>query len=162
MIAARAEQAKGLAKAHTLLLNSGAMRRLLPFLSLVLLSAPLAAKDSLGVFDDWGAFSDLEVPRCYAIAAAEGGSGAYCGFTLNAASRAAREAGLKMVQLSGPSTQIKPHYDPGLAAPRIQLVEDELVADGIPREKIVRTSLPTDDVQVNTSGAQRVEIRVLK
>lgn len=35
---------------------------------LALLAAPLAAKDSLGVFDDWGAFSDAAVPRCYAIA----------------------------------------------------------------------------------------------
>ena len=40
-------------------------------LSLLLLAAPLAAKDSLGVFGDWGAFRDSEVPRCYAIAAAQ-------------------------------------------------------------------------------------------
>jgi hypothetical protein len=33
-------------------------------------AAPLAAKDSLGVFEDWGAFRDPSVPRCYAIAAA--------------------------------------------------------------------------------------------
>jgi hypothetical protein len=26
------------------------------------------ARDSLGVFDDWGAFRDQQVPRCYAIA----------------------------------------------------------------------------------------------
>jgi len=78
------------------------------------------------------------------------------------AAREAKTMGVKMVQLTGPSTQVTPHYDPGLAAPRIKLVEDELVADGVAREKIVRTSLPTDDVQVNTSGAQRVEIRVLK
>ena len=37
----------------------------------LLLAAPVAAKDSLGVFGDWGAFRDPEVPRCYAIAAAE-------------------------------------------------------------------------------------------
>ncbi|MEO6388787.1 MAG: hypothetical protein ABIT16_06790 [Croceibacterium sp.] len=40
-------------------------------LSLVALAAPLAAKDSLGVFGQWGAFRDPQVPRCYAIAAAE-------------------------------------------------------------------------------------------
>ena len=34
-------------------------------------AAPLAAKDSLGVFSDWAAFRDADVPRCYAIAAAE-------------------------------------------------------------------------------------------
>ncbi|TWJ10320.1 hypothetical protein [Altererythrobacter ishigakiensis] len=37
----------------------------------VLLAAPLAAKDSLGVFSDWAAFRDIEAPRCYAIALAE-------------------------------------------------------------------------------------------
>lgn len=29
---------------------------------------PALARDSLGVFDDWGAFRDPQVPRCYAIA----------------------------------------------------------------------------------------------
>ena len=47
------------------------MKRLaLPLIAL-LLAAPLAAKDSLGVFSDWGAFRDPEVPRCYAIAMAQ-------------------------------------------------------------------------------------------
>jgi len=32
------------------------------------LAAPAAARDSLGVFSDWAAFRDPEVPRCYAIA----------------------------------------------------------------------------------------------
>src|SRR5688572_26452295 len=41
------------------------------FVMLALLAAPLAAKDSLGVFGQWGAFRDPQVPRCYAIAAAE-------------------------------------------------------------------------------------------
>lgn len=38
------------------------------------LAAPLAAKDSLGVFSDWGAFRDAETPRCYAIAMAQPGT----------------------------------------------------------------------------------------
>jgi hypothetical protein len=38
---------------------------------LAALAAPLAAKDSLGVFSDWAAFRDIEGPRCYAIAKAE-------------------------------------------------------------------------------------------
>ncbi|OJW63017.1 MAG: hypothetical protein BGO57_08815 [Sphingomonadales bacterium 63-6] len=49
------------------------MRKLiaLPLLPLMaLLPAPLAAKDSLGVFSDWGAFRDPAEPRCYAIATA--------------------------------------------------------------------------------------------
>jgi hypothetical protein len=43
------------------------MRKLL-ILSLALMAAPLAARDSLGVFGTWGAFRDPAVPRCYAIA----------------------------------------------------------------------------------------------
>lgn len=34
-------------------------------------AAPLGAKDSLGVFGEWGAFRDPQVPLCYAITAAE-------------------------------------------------------------------------------------------
>jgi len=40
-------------------------------LILIALAAPLAAKDDLGVFSDWGAFRDPSVPRCYAIAVPE-------------------------------------------------------------------------------------------
>ncbi len=40
-------------------------------LVLALAASPLAAKDSLGVFGQWGAFRDPQVPRCYAIAAAQ-------------------------------------------------------------------------------------------
>ena len=47
------------------------MRASLAPLALLALAAPLAAKDSLGVFGEWGAFRDPSVPRCYAIAAAE-------------------------------------------------------------------------------------------
>lgn len=34
------------------------------------LASPLAARDSLGMFADWGAFRDPAAPRCYAIAKA--------------------------------------------------------------------------------------------
>jgi hypothetical protein len=47
------------------------MRSPVAGLVLLLVSAPVAAKDSLGVFDDWGAFRDSAVPRCYAITAAQ-------------------------------------------------------------------------------------------
>jgi hypothetical protein len=43
------------------------LRRLL-LIGALALSAPLAAKDSLGVFADWGAFRDPQFARCYAIA----------------------------------------------------------------------------------------------
>ena len=47
------------------------MRRVLLAICLLILPAQLAAKDSLGVFDDWGAFRDNAVPRCYAITGAQ-------------------------------------------------------------------------------------------
>jgi hypothetical protein len=39
--------------------------------AILALAAPAAARDSLGMFDNWGAFRDPAVPRCYAIARAE-------------------------------------------------------------------------------------------
>lgn len=36
------------------------------------LSAPASARDSLGIFESWGAFRDPDVPRCYAIAMPSG------------------------------------------------------------------------------------------
>ena len=47
------------------------MKKLAAALTLFALATPLAAKDSLGVFGEWGAFRDPQIPRCYAIAAAE-------------------------------------------------------------------------------------------
>lgn len=43
------------------------MRLALPAAVLMLVATPLAAKDGLGVFEDWGAFRDPATPRCYAI-----------------------------------------------------------------------------------------------
>lgn len=36
-----------------------------------LCSTPAIARDSLGIWNNWGAFSDAGVPRCYAIAMAD-------------------------------------------------------------------------------------------
>jgi hypothetical protein len=52
------------------------MKRIVPLLGLALIAAPLAAKDSLGVFSGWGAFRDPNVPRCYAIAQPQPSRGA--------------------------------------------------------------------------------------
>lgn len=52
------------------------MIRSLPLLACIAglaLAAPLAAKESLGVFDGWGAFRDAGKTRCYAIAQPRGG-----------------------------------------------------------------------------------------
>ncbi|KUR71722.1 hypothetical protein AQZ52_08970 [Novosphingobium fuchskuhlense] len=37
----------------------------------LLAAAPAMARDSLGIWNSWGAFSDAGVPRCYAIAMAD-------------------------------------------------------------------------------------------
>ena len=47
------------------------MKRRTSLLLLLLVAAPLAAKDSLGVFTNWGAFRDPQFGRCYAIAKPE-------------------------------------------------------------------------------------------
>jgi hypothetical protein len=47
------------------------MKTRVAFAILTLVASPLAAKDSLGVFGQWGAFRDPQVPRCYAIAEAD-------------------------------------------------------------------------------------------
>lgn len=39
--------------------------------ALIAISTPVAAKDSLGIFNSWGAFREAEVSRCYAIAESE-------------------------------------------------------------------------------------------
>ena len=49
------------------------MRRLIIVVALV--AAPAFARDSLGVFEGWGAFRDAEPFRCYAIARPESSSG---------------------------------------------------------------------------------------
>jgi len=48
------------------------MRKLLFPLLIAALAAPLAARDSLGVYESWAAFRDPEIPRCYAIAKPRG------------------------------------------------------------------------------------------
>ena len=40
------------------------------FAAMALVATPALARDSLGMFSDWGAFRDSAVPRCYAIAMA--------------------------------------------------------------------------------------------
>ncbi len=40
-------------------------------LAMALTAVPALAKDSLGIFNSWGAFRDPGVPRCYAIAESE-------------------------------------------------------------------------------------------
>lgn len=46
----------------------------LPLALLALAATPLAARDSLGVYDSWAAFRDASPARCYAIARPQGRS----------------------------------------------------------------------------------------
>ncbi|MEQ5786370.1 hypothetical protein J3454_00525 [Erythrobacter sp. NFXS35] len=48
------------------------MRKIAIVCILATFAAPLAAKDSLGVYANWAAFRDADAPRCYAIAKARG------------------------------------------------------------------------------------------
>lgn len=52
------------------------MRRMVLALATVaMLASPAMARSSLGIFDDWGAFRDPRLPRCYAIAKGEQSKG---------------------------------------------------------------------------------------
>lgn len=51
------------------------MRRRALALAFCLIALPAQARDSLGIWSDWGAFRDPGVPRCYAIAVAHASSG---------------------------------------------------------------------------------------
>jgi len=48
------------------------MTRLAPLVLLLVAAAPLAARESLGVYESWAAFKDAKPLRCYAIAKAQG------------------------------------------------------------------------------------------
>ena len=52
------------------------MKRALLLAVACALAAPALARDSLGMFESWGAFRDASVPRCFAIAMAEPHRGA--------------------------------------------------------------------------------------
>ncbi|WP_298191316.1 hypothetical protein [Novosphingobium sp.] len=47
------------------------MRRVALAGALILAAPSVLARDSLGIWNNWGAFSDAGVPRCYAIAMAD-------------------------------------------------------------------------------------------
>ncbi|HEY4113522.1 MAG TPA: hypothetical protein VGM17_05615 [Rhizomicrobium sp.] len=68
----------------------------------------------------------------------------------------------QMVEVAGPSTRIAPHYNPGLAEPRIAAVERALIANGVPQDRLVRTEITTDRMKTDITGAQRVEIHLVQ
>ena len=68
----------------------------------------------------------------------------------------------QIVEVAGPSTKVAPHYNPGLAEPRIAAVERALIADGVPQNRIVRAEITTDHLKTDITGAQRVEIHLVQ
>lgn len=65
------------------------------------------------------------------------------------------------VQLSGPSTKAATGYDPTMAEARMKIVEQTLIADGVPGERQYRTEPTPDTLRADKTGRQRVEIRVV-
>lgn len=77
------------------------------------------------------------------------------------AAKDAREHPLMFVQLTGPSTQAAAGYDPSVAEARMRIVEQTLIADGVPAERQFRTQPSPDTLVASQTGGQRVEIRIV-
>jgi len=77
------------------------------------------------------------------------------------AAKDAREHALMYVQLTGPSTKAAAGYDPSIAEARMRIVEQALVADGVPAERQFRTEPTPDTLVADKTGRQRVEIRIV-
>ncbi|MEM6476913.1 MAG: invasion associated locus B family protein [Pseudomonadota bacterium] len=65
------------------------------------LAAPVAAKDSLGVYSSWAAFRDADRPRCYAIAKPRSGGGSYASIATWPKQRIRNQVHLKMARSAG-------------------------------------------------------------
>ncbi|MGH6877059.1 MAG: hypothetical protein ACREHV_06715, partial [Rhizomicrobium sp.] len=68
---------------------------------------------------------------------------------------------LMFVQITGPSTRAAAGYDPTIAEARMRIVEQTLVADGVPAERQFRTEPTPDTLKADKTGRQRVEIRIV-
>jgi hypothetical protein len=66
----------------------------------------------------------------------------------------------RTVEISGPSTKTATGYDPALAEARIHLVEQTLIDDGIPKERLMRAAEPTV-IKAGKTDQQRVDIRLI-
>lgn len=77
------------------------------------------------------------------------------------AAKDAREHPLMYVQLTGPSTRAAAGYDPSIAEARMKIVEQTLIADGVPAERQFRTEPSPDTLVADQTGGQRVEIRIV-
>jgi outer membrane protein OmpA-like peptidoglycan-associated protein len=79
---------------------------------------------------------------------------------VKAAAERARRSHALLVTLAAPTGRVVAGYDPALASPRVATVQRELVADGVPQERVT-LGIASNDVLVPLTGAERVEIRVV-
>ena len=74
--------------------------------------------------------------------------------------KAATQNSNALVEVSGPSTKLAPGYDPLYAQPRINVVIDELIADGVPQSHIAQGSSLSSAMEVDAAGDQRVVLHL--
>jgi outer membrane protein OmpA-like peptidoglycan-associated protein len=79
---------------------------------------------------------------------------------VKAAAERARRSHATLITLAAPTTRVVAGYDPSLASPRLANVQRELVANGVPQERVA-LGTASNEVLVPLTGAERVEIRVL-
>ncbi|HEX2593069.1 MAG TPA: hypothetical protein VHL34_16330 [Rhizomicrobium sp.] len=79
---------------------------------------------------------------------------------VKAAAERARRSHAQMITIAAPTTRVVAGYDPAVAAPRLALVRQELMANGVRRVTVAQAAA-SNDVRVPLVGAERVEIRVM-
>jgi outer membrane protein OmpA-like peptidoglycan-associated protein len=80
---------------------------------------------------------------------------------VDSAANDAKKNPVEYVQITGPSTKAATGYDPSLAEARMKVVEQTLIADGVPAERQFRTEPTPDMLKADKTGRQRVEIRIV-
>jgi outer membrane protein OmpA-like peptidoglycan-associated protein len=77
------------------------------------------------------------------------------------AAKDAKQHPLMYVQITGPSTKAATGYDPTIAEARMRIVEQTLIADGVPAERQFRSQPAPDTLKADKTGRQRVEVRMV-
>lgn len=79
---------------------------------------------------------------------------------VKAAADRARHSHAALVTIAAPTTRVVAGYNPAVAGPRIALIQRELVANGVPSNRVAQ-GVASSEAMVPLVGAERVEIRVL-
>jgi len=80
---------------------------------------------------------------------------------VDSAANDAKKNPVEYVQITGPSTKAATGYDPTIAEARMKIVEQTLIADGVPADRQFRTEPTPDTLVADKTGRQRVEIRIV-